>query len=129
MYVGRRELTRPLATCSGVASQLPMVRMDHRGYDEGVDPRRRRLIARPHLHLLYRLFKIALWCTEAVGEWMVRLANLYRAVIRYEGSAERAIIVVGGSMALALWGLSRLAFLALYLPTLRIQQVLSAADW
>ena len=81
------------------------------------------------LRLLYILFRIGLWCAEAVGEWMVRLANLHRAVARYQGSAERAVIVLGGSTTLALWGVSRLAFLALYLPTHRIQQVLSAAGW
>jgi hypothetical protein len=60
---------------------------------------------------------------------MVRLANLHRAIARYEGSAERTVIVIGGSTTLALWGVSRLAFLALYLPTRRIQKVLSAAGW
>lgn len=94
-----------------------------------MDPNRRPLTTRPRLRLLYILFRIALWWTEAVGEWMVRLANLYRAVGRYEGSAERAVVLLGGSMALALWGVSRLAFLALYLPTVRIQKVLSAAGW
>jgi hypothetical protein len=58
---------------------------------------------------------------------MVRLASLHRAVGRYEGSAERAVIVVGGSTTLALWGVTRLAFLALYQPTHRIQEFLSAA--
>jgi hypothetical protein len=60
---------------------------------------------------------------------MVRFANLHRAIARYEGSAERAVVVVGGSTTLALWGVSRLAFLALYLPTHRIQRLLSAAGW
>jgi hypothetical protein len=78
---------------------------------------------------LYVVFKVCLWCTEAVGEWMVRLANLHRAVARYEGSAERAVIVLGGGTTLALWGVSRLAFLALYVPTHRIQRSLSAAGW
>jgi hypothetical protein len=78
---------------------------------------------------LYAAFKLGLWFTEAVGIWMVRLANLHRAVARYEGSAERVIIVVGGSTTLALWGVSRLAFLCLYRPTHRIQRVLSAAGW
>jgi hypothetical protein len=86
-------------------------------------------ITRACLRLLYILFKIGLWFTEAVGEWMVRLANLHRAIARYEGSAERTVIVIGGSTTLALWGVSRLAFLALYLPTRRIQKVLSAAGW
>ena len=72
---------------------------------------------RARLGPLYVLFKIGLWWAEAVGEWMVRLANLHRAVARYEGSAERAVIVVGGGTTLALWGVSRLAFLALYVPT------------
>jgi hypothetical protein len=94
-----------------------------------VAPRSRPPTAQYRLRLLYVLFRIVLWCTEAVGEWMVRLANLYRAVVRYEGSAERAVIVIGGYMTLALWGVSRLAFLALYLPTLRIQKSLSAAGW
>jgi hypothetical protein len=84
---------------------------------------------RARLRLLYLLFKIGLWCAEAVGEWMVRLANLYRAIARYEGGAQRAVIMVGGSTALALWGVSRFAFLVLYLPTVRIQKVLSAAGW
>ncbi len=84
-------------------------------------------IARARLHLLYIVFKLGLWCTEAVGEWMVRLANLHKAVARYEGSAERAVLVVGGGMTLALWGVSRVTFLALYLPTHRIQRSLSAA--
>ncbi len=84
-------------------------------------------IARARLRVLYTLFKIGLWSTEAVGEWMVRLATAHRAVARYEGSAERAVVVVGGSTTLALWGVSRLAFLALYLPTCRIQRSLSAA--
>jgi hypothetical protein len=84
---------------------------------------------RVRLRALYILFKIGLWCTEAVGEWMVRLAHLHRAVARYEGSAKRAVIVVGGSMTLALWGVSRLAFLTLYMPTQRLQEVLSAAGW
>ena len=70
-------------------------------------------IARARLRMLHIVFKLGLWCTEAVGEWMVRLANIHRAVARYEGSAERAVIVVGGSMTLALWGVSRLAFLTL----------------
>ena len=95
------------------------------GYPAGMPSR----IARACLRLLYVLFKIGLWSTEAVGEWMVRLANLHRAVARYEGSAERAVIVLGGSTTLALWAVSRLAFLALYLPTHRIQKVLSAAGW
>jgi hypothetical protein len=86
-------------------------------------------VARARLRLLYTLFKVGLWCTEAVGEWMVRLANLHRAVARYQGNAERAVIVLGGSTTLALWGVSRLAFLALYLPTHRIQRSLSAAGW
>ena len=86
-------------------------------------------IAGARLRLLYILFKIGLWLTEAVGEWMVRLANIHRAVARYEGSAERAVIVVGGSTTLAFWGVSRLAFLALYLPTRRMQKVLSASGW
>lgn len=86
-------------------------------------------IARARLRLLYVLFKIGLWFTEAVGEWMVRLANLHRAIARYEGSAERMVIVLGGSTTLALWGVSRVAFLALYLPTHRIQKLLSAAGW
>ena len=60
---------------------------------------------------------------------MVRLARLHRAVARYEGGAERVIIVVGGSTTLALWGVSRLAFLALYLPTHRLQRSLAAAGW
>jgi hypothetical protein len=85
--------------------------------------------ARARLRLLYILFKIGLWWTEAVGEWMVRLAKLHRAVARYEGSAERAVVVIGGSATLALWGVSRIAFLALYLPTTRIQKFLSAAGW
>jgi hypothetical protein len=58
---------------------------------------------------------------------MVRLANLHRAVGRYEGNAERAVILVCGSTTLALWGITRLAFLAVYLPTHRIQKSLSAA--
>jgi hypothetical protein len=86
-------------------------------------------IAPAHLRLLYVLFKIGLWCTEAVGEWMVRLANLHRAAACYRGSAARTVIVLGGSATLALWGVTRLAFLALYLPTHRIQKVLSAAGW
>ena len=86
-------------------------------------------IARARLRLLYIVFKIGIWCAEAVGEWMVRLANLHRAVARYEGSAQRAVILVGGSTTLALWGVSRLAFLALYLPTRHIQEFLSAAGW
>lgn len=86
-------------------------------------------VPRVRLRLLYVLFKIGLWCTEAVGEWMVRFANLHKVVARYEGSAERAVIVVGASMTLALWGVTRLAFLALYLPTVRIQKLLSAAGW
>lgn len=86
-------------------------------------------IARARLRLLYILFKIGLWCAEAVGEWMVRLANLHRALARYEGSAGRAVIMIGGSATLALWGVSRVAFLALYLPTHRIQKALSAAGW
>lgn len=86
-------------------------------------------IAPARLRLLYLVFKISLWCTEAVGEWMVRLANLHRAIACYQGSAERAVIVVGGSTTLALWGISRVAFLALYVPTHRIQKVLSAAGW
>ena len=79
--------------------------------------------------MLYILFKVGLWWTEAVGLWMVRLANLHRAVARYEGSAERAVIVVGGSTTLMLWGVSRLAFFALFLPTHRIQRLLSASGW
>jgi hypothetical protein len=86
-------------------------------------------IARARLRVLYILFKLGLWCAEAVGEWMVRLASLHRAVARYEGSSERAVIVVAGSTTLALWGVSRLAFLALYLPTRQIQKFLSAAGW
>lgn len=86
-------------------------------------------IARARLRLLYAVFKLGLWFTEAVGEWMVRLANLHRAIARYEGSAERVIIVVGGSTTFALWGVSRLAFLCLYLPTHRLQKLLSAAGW
>lgn len=86
-------------------------------------------IARARLRVLYVLFKIGLWFTEAVGEWMVRFANLHRAIARYQGSAERAVILLGGSTTLALWGVCRLAFLALYLPTLRMQQVLSASGW
>lgn len=70
-----------------------------------------------------------MWWAEAVGEWMVRFANLYRAVVRYEGSAQLAVVVVIGSMTLALWAVSRLAFLALYVPTVRIQKLLSAAGW
>jgi hypothetical protein len=58
---------------------------------------------------------------------MVRLANLHRAVGRYQGNAERAVILVGGSTTLALGGVCRLAFLAVYLPTHRIQKSLSAA--
>jgi hypothetical protein len=85
--------------------------------------------ARARLRLLYILFRTGLWFTEAVGEWMVRLANLHRAIARYEGSAERVVIVVGGSTTFALWGVSRLAFLCLYLPTHRIQKLLSAAGW
>lgn len=85
--------------------------------------------ASARLRLLYVVFKICLWWTEAVGEWMVRLANLHRAIARYEGSAERAVMVLGGGTTLALWGVSRLAFLALYLPTHRIQRSLSAAGW
>ena len=84
---------------------------------------------RARLRGLYVVFKIGLWCAEAVGEWMVRLANLHRAVMRYQGSAERAVIVVGGSTTLALWGVSRIAFLVLFVPTHRIQKVLSAAGW
>jgi hypothetical protein len=84
-------------------------------------------IARARLRLLYIVFKIGLWCAEAVGEWMVRFAKLHRAVARYEGGAERAVIVIGGGTTLALWGVSRLAFLAVYLPTDRIQKLLSAA--
>jgi hypothetical protein len=86
-------------------------------------------IPRARLRLLYVLFKISLWCTEAVGEWMVRLAKLHRAVARYEGNAERAVIAVGGGTTLVLWGVSRLAFLALYVPTHRIQKSLSAAGF
>ena len=86
-------------------------------------------VARAELRVLYVLFKIGLWSAEAVGEWMVRLANLHRAVMRYQGSAERAVIVVGGSTTLALWGVSRIAFLVLFVPTHRIQKVLSAAGW
>jgi hypothetical protein len=86
-------------------------------------------IARARLRLLYILFRIGLWFTEAVGEWMVRLANLHRAIAQYEGSAERVVIVVGGSTTFALWGVSRLAFLCLYRPTHRIQELLSAAGW
>ncbi|HET6869587.1 MAG TPA: hypothetical protein VFH80_26985 [Solirubrobacteraceae bacterium] len=78
---------------------------------------------------MYAAFKLGLWFTEAVGEWMVRLAKLHRAIARYEGSAERVIIVVGGSTTFALWGVSRLAFLCLYVPTHRMQKVLSAAGW
>jgi hypothetical protein len=78
---------------------------------------------------LYAVFKIGLWFTEAVGEWMVRLANLHRAIVRYQGNAERVVIVVGGSTTFVLWGASRLAFLSVYLPTHRIQQVLAAAGW
>jgi hypothetical protein len=85
--------------------------------------------SRAGLRLLYILFKIGLWCAEAVGEWMVRLANLHRAVARYEGGASRLVIVLGGSATLVLWGVSRLAFLALYLPTHRIQRLLTAAGW
>lgn len=84
---------------------------------------------RTYQRFLYMLFRAGLWCAEAVGEWMVRLANLHRAVARYEGSAERAVIVVGGSATLALWGVSRLTFLALYVPTRHIQEFLSAAGW
>lgn len=86
-------------------------------------------IAQARLRLLYIVFRIGLWFTEAVGIWMVRLANLHRAIARYQGSAERVVIVVGGSTTLALWGVSRLAFLALYLPTTRIQKLLSTAGW
>lgn len=85
--------------------------------------------ARGRLRLLYILFRIGLWWTEAVGEWMVRAASWHRAVVRYEGGAERPVIVVGGGVTLALWGISRLTFLALYLPTLRMQKSLSAAGW
>lgn len=88
-----------------------------------------RRIAQARLRLLYILFRTGLWCTEAVGEWMVRLASLHKGVARYQGSAERAVMVVGGSTTLALWGVSRLAFLTLYLPTHRIQRILSAAGW
>ena len=95
------------------------------GYERAMFPR----IAGARLRLLYILFKIGLWCTEAVGEWMVRLANLHRTVAGYEGSAERAVIVLGGSTTLALWGVSRLAFLVLYLPTHRMQKILSASGW
>lgn len=80
------------------------------------------------LRLLYLLFKLGLWWTEAVGIWMVRLANLYRATVRYEGSARRGVIVVGGTASLALWGVTRLAFLALYHPTRMIQEHLTAAN-
>lgn len=86
-------------------------------------------IARARLRLLYALFKVGLWCAVAVGEWMVRLAKLHRAVARYEGSAQRTVVVVGGGTTLVLWGVARLAFLGLYLPTHRIQRVLSAAGW
>ena len=86
-------------------------------------------IAQARLRLLYVVFRIGLWFTEAVGEWMVRLAKLHRTIARYEGSAERVVIVVGGSTTFALWGVSRLAFLCLYLPTHRIQRLLSAAGW
>ncbi len=86
-------------------------------------------ISRAHLRLLYIVFKLGLWCSEAVGIWMVRLADVYRAVLRYEGSAQRAVVVLGGSTTLVLWGLTRLAFLGFYLPTHRIQRVLSAAGW
>jgi hypothetical protein len=86
-------------------------------------------IAHARLRLLYILFRIGLWCAEAVGEWMVRLANLHKAIAQYEGSAERTVVLIGGSTTLALWGVSRLAFLALYLPTHRIQTILSAAGW
>jgi len=85
--------------------------------------------ARARLRLLYRVFKVGLWFTEAVGEWMVRLARLHKAIARYEGSAERVVVVVGGSTTFALWGVSRIAFLCLYLPTHRIQRLLSAAGW
>ena len=84
-------------------------------------------IARTRLRVLYGLFKLGLWCSLAVGEWMVRLANLYRAVARYEGIARRTVLVLGGSTTLVLWGFTRLAFLGLYLPTHRIQKALSAA--
>jgi hypothetical protein len=86
-------------------------------------------INRARLRLLYVLFKLGLWCSIAVGEWMVRLANLYRAIVRYEGSAQGAVVMVGGSTTLVLWGVTRLTFLGLYLPTHRIQKVLSAAGW
>jgi hypothetical protein len=84
-------------------------------------------IVRARLRLMYILFKLGLWCSLAVGEWMVRLANLYRAMARYEGSARRTVLLVGGSTTLMLWGVTRLAFLGLYLPTHRIQRALSAA--
>ncbi len=83
-------------------------------------------ISRPRLRLLYILFKLGLWWSEAVGQWMVRLANLYRTVAAYEGSAQRAVIVVVGGTTLVLWGFTRLVFLGLYLPTHRIQKLLSA---
>jgi hypothetical protein len=86
-------------------------------------------IARARLLLLYVLFKIGVWCSEAVGEWMVRLAKLHRAVARYEGGAAGAVIVLGGTMTLVLWGVTRLAFFVLYLPTYRIHKALSAAGW
>ena len=81
------------------------------------------------LHLLYMLFQLGLWWSEAVGEWMVRLANWHRAVARYEGSAGRAVVVALGGTTLVLWGITRLAFLGVYGPTHRLQKVLSAAGW
>ena len=81
------------------------------------------------MRFLYLLFRVGLWCAEAVGEWMVRLANLHRAVARYEGRAERAVIVVAGGATLGLWAVSRLAFLVLYVPTRHVQELLSAAGW
>jgi hypothetical protein len=86
-------------------------------------------IVQARLRLLYVLFKLGVWSAEAVGEWMVRLANWHRAIARYEGSAERAVVVLGGSMTLVLWGITRLTFLGLYRPTHRLQRVLSAAGW
>ena len=86
-------------------------------------------IARARLRLLYVLFRFGLWCTEAIGLWMVRLATLYRAIVRYEGNAQRAIVVIGGGATLMLWGATRLAFLGFYRPTHRIQRTLTAAGW
>lgn len=76
--------------------------------------------------MLLVLFRLGLWCSEAVGEWMIRFAQLYRASVRYRGDW-RALIVASQPVTFTLWLIARISFLACYAPTVWAGRVLAAA--